>query len=216
MRKSHTTGKGRFAKRRFDQAMQSLEQRLLFAAFTPGDFVVYRAGDGTTSFTGTSIPVFLDEYSPTGTLVQSIALPTTSAGSGTGLNQPLTGGTSGTEGLLTVSANGQSLILPGYDGTTAAHTIGIVGPDGSINTSNTYTDFAGGGTPRGAASPDGSTLYFDGSTNGVHTAVANGTQGQTSTAASSGSTTVTFAASMSSMARSTFPPPRAAVSASVR
>src|SRR6476646_382680 len=37
------------------------------AAFTPGDLVVYRVGDGSASLTGIATAVFLDEYTPAGT-----------------------------------------------------------------------------------------------------------------------------------------------------
>src|SRR2546428_816309 len=46
------------------------------AAFTPGDLVIYRVGDGTTgSLASTGSPVFLDEYTTLGVLVQSIPVP---------------------------------------------------------------------------------------------------------------------------------------------
>src|SRR6516165_1575326 len=55
-------------------------QRLLASApFTPGNLVIYRVGTGTGSLINTGNPVFLDEYTPGGVLVQSIALPTTGA-----------------------------------------------------------------------------------------------------------------------------------------
>ena len=50
------------------------------AAFTPGNIVIYRVGDGTSSLVNTGNAVFLDEYTPSGTLVQSIALPTADSG----------------------------------------------------------------------------------------------------------------------------------------
>lgn len=45
------------------------------AGFTPGNLVVYRVGTGSGSLSSVGTPVFLDEYTPLGTLVQSIALP---------------------------------------------------------------------------------------------------------------------------------------------
>ncbi|HWB06508.1 MAG TPA: hypothetical protein VG796_26020 [Verrucomicrobiales bacterium] len=36
---------------------------------------VYRIGTGTGNLVGTGSPVFLDEYTPAGVLVQSVALP---------------------------------------------------------------------------------------------------------------------------------------------
>ena len=44
--------------------------------FTPGNIVVYRIGDGTTTLTSAASAVFLDEYSPAGVIAQSIPLPT--------------------------------------------------------------------------------------------------------------------------------------------
>ncbi|HKO57190.1 MAG TPA: hypothetical protein VJ276_15040, partial [Thermoanaerobaculia bacterium] len=46
------------------------------APFTNGSVVVVRVGDGVTALSGNSAPAFLDEYSPAGTLIQSIPLPT--------------------------------------------------------------------------------------------------------------------------------------------
>ena len=65
--------------------------------FTFGNVLVVRVGDGLAALTNASTAVFLDEYSPTGTLVQSIPLPTAA----TGANQPFTcSGTSTSEGFL--------------------------------------------------------------------------------------------------------------------
>jgi hypothetical protein len=44
---------------------------------SPGDLVVYRVGDGAAGLLNTGAAVFVDEYTTTGTLVQSIPLPTT-------------------------------------------------------------------------------------------------------------------------------------------
>src|SRR4051812_24363275 len=69
--------------------------------FTLGNLVVYRVGDGSAALAATATAVFLDEYTPTGTLVQSIAMPTVVSGA----NKRLTAsGTATTEGFLTLSA----------------------------------------------------------------------------------------------------------------
>src|SRR4051794_9853736 len=61
--------------------LERLETRDLPAAFTYGDLVVYRAGDGVAVAGGAGAKVFLDELSPTTAAqsapVQSVALPTT-------------------------------------------------------------------------------------------------------------------------------------------
>src|SRR5262245_52851483 len=79
--------------------------------FTPGNVVVVRVGDGSATLSNASTAVFLDEYSPSGTLVQTIVMPTAVAGS----NNPLTNsGTATSEGYLNLSINGQYLIQAGY------------------------------------------------------------------------------------------------------
>ena len=45
------------------------------AGFTPGNLVVVRVGAGATALSNAATQVFLDEYSPTGGLVQSVPLP---------------------------------------------------------------------------------------------------------------------------------------------
>src|SRR5690242_16473910 len=72
------TNQIRAARRRHLWAgVEQLEDRSLMAAFTPGNLVIYRVGSTGTPLVNTGSPVFLDEYTPTGTLVQSVAMPTT-------------------------------------------------------------------------------------------------------------------------------------------
>src|SRR4051794_25439369 len=80
----------------------------LGAAFTRGDVVVVRVGEGAGLHGGTGDPVFLDEYTPSGSLVQSIQLPSGGAGSQHAL---LLGGVgavllNGSDGLITRSTDG--------------------------------------------------------------------------------------------------------------
>lgn len=50
-------------------------------AFTPGNLVLVEVGDGTTPLANTGGPLSLLEYSPTGTLAQTVAVSTsTTAG----------------------------------------------------------------------------------------------------------------------------------------
>src|SRR5262245_33712502 len=147
------------------------------AAFTSGNIVIYRVGSGSGSLINTGNPVFLDEYTPTGTLVQSIALPTTASGA----NSPLiASGTATSEGLLTRSADGHFLLLTGYGTTTGGgsslanttsasvpRVIGRVDANGTIDTTTALTDGADGNNPRGAASRNGTDFWFTGGTGGV-------------------------------------------------
>ena len=69
-------------------------------AFTPGNIVVYRVGaGGAATLVNTGNPIFLDEYTPAGALVQSLALPTTTSGSN---HRLIASGTATSEGLLTM------------------------------------------------------------------------------------------------------------------
>src|SRR4051794_34133122 len=80
-------------------------------AFLPGDLVIYRVGDGTHALANTGNAVFLDEYTTSGTLVQSVPVPTVAGGS----NLPMVAsGTATSEGLLSLSPNGQYLAFTGY------------------------------------------------------------------------------------------------------
>src|SRR6266705_3206108 len=84
------------------------------AAFTMGDLVVVRVGDGAAALTGNATAAFLDEYTPGGVLVQSIPLPTLASGG----NQPMTlSGSATSEGFLALSQNGMYLTLGGYAAT---------------------------------------------------------------------------------------------------
>ncbi|HTN75814.1 MAG TPA: hypothetical protein VL096_11230, partial [Pirellulaceae bacterium] len=103
--------------------IEPLEPRALLAAFTPGNLVLYRVGDGTISTVGSSTAIFLDEYSPAGVLVQSLAMPTAANGA----NKPLTASNGPTvqEGLMSLSADGRTLIVPGYATTPGTADVNI-------------------------------------------------------------------------------------------
>ncbi|NII26831.1 T9SS type A sorting domain-containing protein [Pseudoflavitalea sp. X16] len=146
--------------------------------FTSGNIVVYRVGTAGSALTSAATPVFLDEYTPAGVLVQSVAMPVAVSGS----NQVLTGaGTAGTEGIMTLSADGQYLVVPGYNAavgtatltaTTSAavpRTIGLVKYDATINTTTALTDLSSAGSVRSAVSDDGTGVW----------ACGNGTAGGT-------------------------------------
>ncbi|WP_461782851.1 SdiA-regulated domain-containing protein [Prosthecobacter sp.] len=133
----------------------------------------------------TGNPVFVDEYSADGTLVQSIALPTTVSGANKRL---VSSGTASSEGLLTRSADGQYLILTGYDvtppaasslsSTTSAavnRVIGRVNAAGTVDTSTALTDYASATNPRCAVSLDGSKFWLSGGNGGVRLATLGAT-----------------------------------------
>ena len=88
-----------------------LEGRALLA-FSAGNIAVYRVGTGASALTSGATAAFIDEYSPTGTLVSSTPMPT----SVSGLNRRLTNsGTATSEGALNLSTDGRYLTVAGYD-----------------------------------------------------------------------------------------------------
>ena len=142
--------------------------------------VVYGGGGRVAALGSTGTAVFLDEYTPTGTFVQSIPMPTALAGS----NRRLTASGSATnEGFLTLSSDGQYLALTGYDaalGTVGVastissavqRVIGRVDATGAINTTTVFAGTAGnsfsGGGPRSVVSDAGTNFWAVGSVSGV-------------------------------------------------
>ncbi|MCU0376016.1 MAG: T9SS type A sorting domain-containing protein [Chitinophagaceae bacterium] len=77
--------------------------------FTPGNLVVVRVGSTDSALSNRSREVFLDEYTPTGTLVQSVSIPYS------GANKLTISGFSSLEGNLSLSQNKAYLIMGGYD-----------------------------------------------------------------------------------------------------
>lgn len=154
------------------------------AAFSSGSVVVYRVGTGSGPLQNTGNAVFLDEYSATGSLIQSIALPTAASGA----NLPLVAsGTATSEGFMSLSADGRYLLLTGYgstlpaggslsatSGTAVPRVIGRVDGAGTVDTSTALTDYAGGNNPRSAASSDGIDLWATGGTGGVRSTAFDG------------------------------------------
>ena len=159
-------------RRNFKSQLERLEARLALTVqpFVGGDILIARLGDGSAALTNLGNPYFLDEYSPTGTLVQSIELPT----SGLAPNNPIVNTGSGqVNGELTLSVDGRYVTFTGYDvplpnlsnqnlkGSTAPRNVGRFDINGNLDTSTALSDYALGKTPGAAFSPDGNTFYVD-------------------------------------------------------
>src|SRR5580704_5387027 len=97
----------------------ALGTNVFAAAFTAGNIVIYRVGDGTQTLTNIGNTVFLDEYTQAGTWVQSIMMPTNWYGA----NAPLIGdGSDFAEGLMTRSEDGRFIALTGFGATLGQFT----------------------------------------------------------------------------------------------
>ncbi len=147
------------------------------APLTAGNVVVYRIGTGAAGLLNTGAAVLVDEYTPAGSLVQSIAMPVTASGA---QKQLVASGTSTSEGLLTRSGNGKYVVLPGYasdipaaaslsgtNGTAVPRTLGRVDASGLVDTSFTLADFASSNNPRGIFSTNGTDFWMCGGAGGV-------------------------------------------------
>jgi hypothetical protein len=146
------------------------------SALAPGDVVVYRVGTGATALASSGTAVFLDEFDPTGKLVQSIAMPTSVSGA----NKPLVAsGTASSEGQLTLSGDQNWLTATGYDtalGTTKVaetkstvvpRTVGRVSAAGEVDTSTALTDAATENNIRSAVTSEGTNIWVGGANGGV-------------------------------------------------
>ena len=78
-------------------------------AYTPGNLVIDRIGNGSTALTSASAPIFLDQYTTAGVFVSSNAVPTS------GASELVDAGNSTLEGELTLSPDGTKLVFVGYN-----------------------------------------------------------------------------------------------------
>jgi hypothetical protein len=144
------------------------------APFTPGNIVVYRIGStdaGAPVLGTTAAPLFLDEFTPGGLLVQSVPLPTAAIGA----NHILTGkGDATSEGLITRSADGRYLLVSGYDAPVGTadpsaaaaaainRVVGRIDSAGAIDTTTAITNAFSGNNVRSATSTNGTDLWVSG------------------------------------------------------
>jgi hypothetical protein len=146
------------------------------APFTTGNIVTLRVGEvGGPTLTTAAAPVFIDEYTTSGTFVQSVPMPFKS---GAGQRKFSINGTSTTEGFLNLSPDGQYLSFGGYDaipGTASISTTGAasvnrvvarVTQNGAINTSTAISDGHDAGSIRSACTVDGSAFWTGGAGTG--------------------------------------------------
>jgi hypothetical protein len=135
-------------------------------------FTLVRVGTGAAALAASATATFLETYYPTlvgGAPVSVVALPTTASGGNQAL---LLGGTSGTEGGLSRSADGHYVTLAGYAGAAGSATTGttrVVGrmdAAGNVDTSTRLASSAfSGQSVRGATSLDGQNFWVSGNGN---------------------------------------------------
>lgn len=142
------------------------------APFGSGNLAVLRVGSGSAALSSACTEVFVDEYTTAGVLVQSIALPTAADGG----NQPFcVSGSATSEGMMSLSADGRSLTVPGYAATpgtasiaTAAginRVVAIIDANGTVDTSTSFSDGYLLNNVRSATSVNGFQFWLSGTGN---------------------------------------------------
>src|SRR5882757_6236967 len=126
-------------------------------AFTAGDLAVVQVGDGSAALTSASTAVFIDEFSTLGSQIQSLGISTGPSGLSVS-------GSATSEGALNLSADGQSLVVAGYNiapgqagvaGGSAPRGVGAINSQGVFSLATTTTSaFSANNIRSGAA--DGS------------------------------------------------------------
>lgn len=145
--------------------------------FIPGNLVVVQVGSGGQVLSNQSQVIKLVEMTTTGTIVQTIELPYTTAMATGGNNRITTQGSSTNDANLTLSGNGQYFILSGYNSDTGIASISTtanvkrvlarVGMNGVVDTKTMMDLTKSTGNARCAASNDGSGFWFAGSNLGL-------------------------------------------------
>ncbi len=146
--------------------------------FTAGNLAVLRIGDGSAVFNSSSsspnyflnaFPVFIDEYTPAGAIVQSISLPTTVNGA----NAAFVLAPYQYSGMMNLSGDGRFLTMAGFNaslGATVASSsssqasvinriVGLIKYDGTINTATALNDCASFNYPSSAITSNGTDIW---------------------------------------------------------
>lgn len=150
----------------------SYAQKAQSISFSPNNLLVVRVGDGKSGLNADAAPVFLDEYTTTGSLVQSIPMPVSGRGSHGAF---VLSGDNPSQGYSSFSANGQFVTLIGYDASpkTAASILKSIstpkvialvskkGIDTRTSESNNIVD------SRTAVTTNGKDIWFAGQKEGI-------------------------------------------------
>ena len=101
-----------------------------YAQFVGGNLAVLRFGDGSAALSNAMVPMFIDEYNTSGTLVSTLAIPTTtSAPNFRMFASPKS--TTGAADLyrlnnsMSLSSNGSYISISGYDAAAGTNTASV-------------------------------------------------------------------------------------------
>ncbi len=142
-------------------------------SFTPGNLVVERVGDGIESFSSSGDTIYMDEFTTSGSYVQNFKI--TDSGS-----SALIDGSAGSDGGMTLSADGRFLCMPGYNinqpyssslanamGSAVPRGVGTVSAAGSYSFVVSSATVDSGNNIRGAATDGNGNYWASGGASGV-------------------------------------------------
>jgi hypothetical protein len=147
----------------------------IHAQFLPGNLAIVRLGDGTQTLGNTGNSVFVDQYTPVGGLVNSLAIPDS------GASALIMSGNATSEGALSLSGNGHFLTIAGYNttrpfGSSLANStsaavprgIGLIGANGSYTLAATTTSQYSANNIRGGATDGANNFWGAGANSGTY------------------------------------------------
>jgi hypothetical protein len=138
--------------------------------FNAGNLVAERAGDGSAALTSAGTPIFIQEYTPTGELVQTKTLPNAFPRPTGNPYNALDSGSATSNGQLSRSADGRFICVPAYNGTngesgiagsssaTIVRVIGLLDGSGAVDTSRAAAILTGNNY-RSVTSSDGTNFW---------------------------------------------------------
>ncbi|MFD1630003.1 hypothetical protein [Pseudopedobacter beijingensis] len=139
-----------------------------YAQFTPGNLAVYRYGDGEFPMSnGQRVPVFIDEYTASGSYVKTIPISRTANGANYGLEglALTSGGAYESEGYPVLSKDGSTLSIIGHNPDQAGQfVVATINAAGAVGANTLVVDAIG--APRSAV-VEGTSVYFNGYDGGV-------------------------------------------------
>ncbi len=161
-------------------------------AFTSGNLVVFKVGNGTDTLSTAGFAVNIDEYSTAGSFVKSHPLPTSISGA----NKRIIGSGSATsDGQITRSVDKKFLVVAGYDtipdpnrafitnstSINVNRVVGIFSADGSLDATTALSDAYNANLFRAAVSNNGTDIWLAGTGISPSAGVRYTTKGATTT-----------------------------------
>jgi hypothetical protein len=143
-------------------------------SFSPTNLVVMRLGGPSQTLATSGNTMNLDQYTTAGTFVNSVTIPDS------GTNALICGGTSATEGYISLSANGKYIVWSGYNTNRGSVSVALSATGATTNSRGVATldgngnyilQFAGNvesvGSIRGAVSDGSNNFWIEGANTGI-------------------------------------------------